>query len=256
MKTQRLRSARVWAALAAGALIAGLVTVTSAGAVPQAQTVCGTNDPFNPELIEYTTISSDVVVDGYCILGPGVVVNGNVTGRRGSGLGIGQQAVVNGNVTLRGGNLYMGGPSDVPADPPATVTGTIEVVNAETGVFGIDGVFIGFGEVGGDLTLKNIPSVLLVAGCTDCGPGPVGPANIGGNLSIQNVRGGPTEVRGLFGDPPGYVVGGSVSLKNVDGPGQLVGNISAGDLSCKNVRDLDTWTVEANTVGGTDSCSG
>ncbi len=293
MKMQRLRGARVWAALAAGALIVGLVAVTSAGAVPPAQTVCGTDDPFNPEFIGgqaagpeagvvYTTISGDVLVDGYCVIGPGAVINGNVVGGRGSGLGIGPQALVNGNVTLRGGSLYMGGPADLLPDPPPTVTGTIEVLNSVgVGLFGGSSyVFIGgAAEVGGDVTINGISSVNIQAEClVPGGCGWSAEAHIGGDLSISNVGGRPYYDTDDPDGVPGtgdervlwlhdYTVGGSVTLTNIrdiSGPGLIPGvtagvltdNMIAGDLSCTAVRDLDGWTVEANTVGGTDSCSG
>jgi hypothetical protein len=62
-------------------------------------------------------------------------------------------------------------------------------------------------------------------------------------------------------------VGGDVSLNNIkyrksslpwpaDGmffrgaPQSIIG----GDLTCKNVHQLDTWIVSGNTAGGTDSC--
>jgi hypothetical protein len=238
-------------------LLEALSGVGAASATPPGVTVCGNGDPSEPESIQDTTINGDVLVDGWCSIEQGTVVNGNVKGGHGSSLQIGHFAVVNGNVTLNGGNLYFGGASDLPMwDFPATVTGNLEVMNSTgTGPFGVEGIFMAWGEVGGNVTLKNIPHFGIIGACkppehTGCGPNPGDESyyNIGGNVSIKNVRGGNSGLRL-------YTIGGNLSLKNIRGAGQLTGNNVAGDLSCKHVRDLDTWTIEENTVGGTDTCA-
>lgn len=195
-----------------------------------------------------TTIKGDLLVNGYCSAGIGARIEGNVRIVRGGSFGPYDGATVDGNVRSNHGFFDARG---------ATVTGNVDVTNVPDG----HGIGVIFTDIGGKLIARNIQGGIFFLGF--CSPPqferctPTGGSrqfHIHGSVTVQNVTGpepGEPTSTNVF---TGYDVGGSVILKNVDGSGTLTNNTVGGDLLCKRVAQLSTWTVSGNTAGGTDTC--
>lgn len=196
----------------------------------------------NPVSNEYAglildAINGDLLVDGYCHLGLGARVNGDVKVVPGGSLLMYDGATVDGNVRSNGGRFDSRG---------ANVSGNIDISNVPDG-YNAEIIYV---NVGGNVTINRVPGAFFLAGAVDATT-----FSIAGNVTISNI-GGLANASGDHNVFRGYRVGGNVTLRNVGGAnGELTGNTISGDLICRRVLELSTWTVSNNTVGGTNSCN-